>query len=63
MNNWTLLIGNLISLAFIILAGIMAMNDKPDWGWLIVCALLTFLYPKSSKSEEDNDKEDAAKQK
>ncbi len=59
MNNWTLLIGNLISLAFIILAGIMAMNDKPDWGWLIVCALLTFLYPKKDKTEkEETEKED-----
>jgi hypothetical protein len=56
MNNWTLLIANLVSLAFIVLAGIMVMNDKPNWGWIVACALATFLYPKSKDDKTDNGK-------
>ena len=56
MNPFLLLSVNLVSLAFVVVGGILAYQQKEGWGWCFFLALITFSYFKGKTNEgEDED--------
>jgi len=43
---------NFVSILLIILSAYMVYADKPNYGWVIFCALLTTVMPSSNKKND-----------
>lgn len=46
----TLFVANLVSLALVTLTGLMIYWGKPNWGWVLLCAILVAATVKSKDS-------------
>lgn len=49
----TLLIANLVSIAFAISSGVCCARGVSGWGWLAFCAILCHALPSSSKENKE----------
>ena len=53
MGIGTLLFGNLVSLACIVGAIVLALNDKSGWGWFVFGAIILHVSFKYSSDKEE----------
>jgi len=45
---------NFFPICLLILSGLMMHWNKPNWGWLIVAAIIMAVFPTSSKKTTDD---------
>jgi len=50
---------NIVSISFVVLAGLLAYWGKPGWGWVVFAAVITTVVPSSqtSKKNKNNSKD------